>query len=128
PNVAVIGATGDEAIEIEIQGIASHAGARPEAGVNAAAVASLAIAELVREGWHGLVAKGRQTGTSNVGVISGGEATNVVMPALKLRAEARSHNPRFRASIVAAYRRAFQAAAREVTNETGRRARVNFES
>lgn len=128
PNVAVIGATGDEAIEVEIQGIASHAGARPEAGVSAAAVASLAIAELVLEGWHGLVVKGRQTGTSNVGVVSGGEATNVVMPALKLRAEARSHNPRFRARIVTAYRRAFQAAARAVTNDSGRRARVTFET
>lgn len=126
PNVAVIGATGDEAIEIEIRGIASHAGAHPEGGVSAAAVAALAIAQLVNDGWHGAVIKGRQTGTSNVGVISGGEATNVVMPVLKLRAEARSHNPRFRTRIVSAYRRAFETAARAVTNAAGQTAEVTF--
>ena len=100
PGMLVIGATGDFNIEITVNGIASHAGAHPEHGINAAAIASLAIADLTRGGWHGLITNGRKAGTSNIGVISGGDATNVVMPQLKIRAEARSHDPRFRQKIV----------------------------
>jgi tripeptide aminopeptidase len=128
PGMLVIGATGDVNIEIEISGIASHAGAHPEDGVSAAAIASLAIADLTRDGWHGLIQKGRRTGTSNVGVISGGNATNVVMPKLKLRAEARSHDPKFRQKIVDQFRKAFEKAARELRTASGQRGAVNFEA
>ena len=128
PGMLVIGATGDFNIEIEISGIASHAGAHPEDGVSAAAIASLAIADLTRDGWHGLIQKGRNSGTSNVGVISGGDATNVVMPKLKLRAEARSHDPKFRQKIVDQFRKAFEKAARELKTASGQRGSVNFEA
>jgi tripeptide aminopeptidase len=128
PGMLVIGATGDVNIEIEISGIASHAGAHPEDGVSAAAIASLAIADLTRDGWHGLIQKGRRSGTSNVGVISGGDATNVVMPKLKVRAEARSHDPKFRQQIVDQFRKAFEKAARELKTASGERGRVNFEA
>ena len=76
--------------------MASHAGVCPEQGVSAIAIASLAIADLVRGGWHGLVEKGKSRGTSNVGFIHGGEATNVVTDRVTLKAEARSHDPKFR--------------------------------
>ena len=128
PNMLVVGATGDVNIEIEVSGIASHAGAHPEDGVNAAAVAALAIADLTRGGWHGLIQKGRNSGTSNIGVVSGGEATNVVMPNVHIRAEARSHNPKFRQRIVNQFRNAFQKAARELKNSAGKRGSVEFES
>lgn len=128
PNVLVTGATGDINIEIEVSGIASHAGAHPEDGVNAAAIASLAIADLTRDGWHGQIVKGRRTGTSNIGVITGGDATNVVMPSLKIRAEARSHDSRFRQKIVDQIRKAFEKAARELKNASGRRGSVRIES
>ncbi len=124
----VIGATGDVNIEVEISGITSHAGAHPEDGVSAAAIASLAIADLTRDGWHGLIQKGRNSGTSNVGVVSGGDATNVVMPKLKLRAEARSHDPKFRQRIVDQFRKAFEKAARELKTASGQRGSVNFEA
>jgi tripeptide aminopeptidase len=127
-NVLVTGATGDINIEIEVKGIASHAGAHPEDGVNAAAVASLAIADLTRDGWHGLITKGRRTGTSNIGVISGGDATNVVMSNLKIRAEARSHDPKFRQKIVDQIRKSFEKAARELKNSAGRHGTVHVES
>src|SRR6185295_17115799 len=77
-NALKIGATGGYRMTIEVEGLASHAGNRPEEGVSAIAIASLAIAELVKGGWHGLVSKKEGEGTSNVGVINGGEATNVV--------------------------------------------------
>ena len=84
----------------------------PEKGVSAIAIAALAIAQLHREGWHGRIEKDGRRGTSNVGVIHGGEATNVVTPEVDLRAEARSHDPAFRRKIVRAIERAFEKAAR----------------
>jgi len=126
PETVCIGATGDYAMQVEIHGVASHAGVHPELGVNATAIAALAIADLVENGWHGLIRKGKHSGTSNVGVIRGGEATNVVTPLLSLRAEARSHDPEFRKKIVAAYRKAFEKAAKSVKSADGKQGRIEF--
>lgn len=122
-----IGATGGYRMEIDVRGIASHAGGHPERGVSAIAIASLAISELVKGGWHGLVEKNRQRGTCNVGVIQGGMATNVVTDHVHLRAEARSHNAPFRERIVQEIEQAFQKAARQVTNEAGNHGDVAIE-
>jgi tripeptide aminopeptidase len=119
-------ATGGYRLQIEIEGLAAHAGGAPEQGISAIAIASLAIAELVREGWHGLIVKGQQRGTSNVGTIHGGEATNVVTDHVEIKAEARSHDRRFRKQIVDVIERAFQGAAAGVCNADGRRGRVRF--
>lgn len=125
-DVATIGATGGSEVRIRIQGRASHAGAHPERGISAIAIAGLAIAELVREGWHGLIVKGGSTGTSNIGVINAGEATNVVTPQLTLRAEVRSHDPRFRQRIIDAYRTAFEHAVQAVRNDSRMIGAVEF--
>lgn len=122
-----IGATGGYRMQIEIEGLASHAGVCPEQGVSAIAIAGLAIADLQREGWHGDVRKGSRRGTSNIGVIVGGEATNVVTDRVVLRAEARSHNPPFRGRIVKAFESAFGRAARDVKSSLGRRGKVTFD-
>ena len=127
-NYVNIGATGDYAIEVEIEGVASHAGVHPERGVSAIAIASLAIADLTQNGWHGLIEKGKHRGTSNVGIIHAGEATNVVTPSLTLRAEARSHDPVFRKKVVEAYRKAFELAAKSVKSSDGKTGRVTFNS
>ena len=124
PAAVTVGATGAVAMEFHVRGKASHAGVHPEQGVSAAAVASLAIADLVRHGWHGLVRKGKRMGTSNIGVVSGGEATNVVMPELTLRAEARSHDPAFRQEIVTAFQTAFATAAAKVKATDGTTASI----
>jgi tripeptide aminopeptidase len=126
-NAIKIGATGGYRMTIEIEGLASHAGNRPEEGVSAIAIASLAVADLVKNGWHGLVAKKEGDGTSNVGVISGGEATNVVTDHVHIRAEARSHDPKFRQRIVAEIESAFQRAAASVKSIHGKTGRVKFE-
>jgi tripeptide aminopeptidase len=128
PNLAVIGATGDYNIEIEIEGIASHAGGHPEQGVSAIGIAGLAIADLIEHGWHGLIIKGRNAGTSNIGIISGGDATNVVTPKLSVRGEARSHDPKFRKRIVKAFRQAFEKAAKTLKNDAGKTGRVHFQA
>lgn len=127
PAGLIIGAVGATNLTIRISGIASHAGAHPENGVNAAVVASLAIAELQQNGWHGLVEKGRNRGASNIGTIQGGDATNVVMPDVCITAEARSHRPVFRKRIVREFRKAFESAVRSVTNIAGQRGRLSFD-
>jgi len=122
----VRGATGDYRIRITVTGVPSHAGAAPEKGVSAVTVASLAIARLHKAGWIGAVRKGRRRGTSNVCIVEGGAATNVVCPRAVVHAEARSHDPAFRREIVRAYRRAFAAAAKAVRNDRGRCGKVTF--
>jgi tripeptide aminopeptidase len=122
-----IGATGGYRLQIEIEGLAAHAGAAPEQGISAIAIASLAIAELVREGWHGLIVKGAHRGTSNVGFIHGGEATNVVTDRVELKAEARSHDKHFREQIVATIEQAFKNAAEQVRNAAGQTGKVRFD-
>jgi tripeptide aminopeptidase len=127
PTKLTIGATGGYRMTIEVRGLASHAGGAPAEGVSAIAIASLAIADLVNNGWHGQIVKGRHVGTSNVGVIHGGEATNVVTNHVTLRAEARSHEPAFRKRIVKEIESAFRRAAKSVRNTSGTHGSANFE-
>ncbi|MGD9853999.1 MAG: M20/M25/M40 family metallo-hydrolase [Planctomycetaceae bacterium] len=126
PQGVVLGATGDVHMDIEVAGLASHAGAHPEDGISAVAIAGLAIADLQQQGWHGKVVKGKQQGSSNIGFVNGGAATNVVTDRLTLRAEARSHNSRFRKRIVDAYETAFQQAAAKVRSAAGQSGRVTI--
>jgi tripeptide aminopeptidase len=122
-----IGATGGYRMVIEIEGLAAHAGVCPEKGVSAIAIASLAIADLQRGGWQGLVQKGKHRGTTNVGFIHGGEATNVVTDRVTLKAEARSHDPKFRGQIIKAIEKAFQSAAKEIKSVEGQRGKVHID-
>jgi tripeptide aminopeptidase len=115
-NKLTVGATGGYRMDIEVTGIASHAGVAPERGVSAIGIAALAIADLQRSGWHGDVRKGRKQGTSNIGVIAGGDATNVVTDRVTIKAEARSHDPAFRARIIREIERSFQRASKEIRN------------
>ena len=121
-----VGATGGYRMDVDVRGIPSHAGVAPEKGVSAIAIASLAIASLVRDGWHGLVVKDGKRGTSNVGVIQAGAATNVVAESASLRAEARSHDPAFRGRIVKAIESAFKDAVRQVKAADGATGGVTF--
>lgn len=115
----IVGATGGYRMDIRVIGQASHAGVAPELGVSAISIASLAIAQLHREGWHGRIEKGNHTGTSNIGVIHGGQATNVVTEEVLLKAEARSHNSAFRRRIIKAIEQAFAKAAKTVRSAKG---------
>lgn len=127
-----MGATGGYRMTADIHGVAAHAGCHPERGVSAITIASLAIAGLHRDGWLGKISKQghskrRKTGTANVGVFSGGDATNVVTPLVQIRAEARSHDPNFRKQIVAAIEKAFTKAATSLKNEAGHCGSVEFD-
>jgi len=134
PAEITIGAVGAERWEAEITGKAAHAGAHPERGISATAVAALALADVVRGGWFGKIVQDGQEGTSNVGSFGGhdgasaGDATNVVTDYVHVRGEARSHDARFVRKIVGAYKEAFRAAAKCVTNDEDKVARIKFRS
>lgn len=129
-----IGAVGAERWQVEIHGRAAHAGAHPEQGISATVVASLALADVYRNGWFGKIRKNGQEGTSNVGSVgdqegrSAGEATNVVTDLVLIKGEARSHDRRFVSTITAAYRDAFRRAATQIRDERGRCAKVRFQT
>jgi tripeptide aminopeptidase len=134
PAEITIGAVGAERWEVEVMGKAAHAGAHPELGISATAVASLAVADVVRGGWFGKIKQDGREGTSNVGTFGGcngssaGEATNVVTDYVHIRGEARSHDMRFVRRIVTAYKDAFQASAAVVKDASGKRAKIKFRS
>lgn len=122
-----IGSTGDCRLIIEIDGLASHAGIAPQKGVSAIAIAGMAIAELHAGGWHGEIKKGKNRGTSNIGFIEGGGPTNVVTNKVRVRAEARSHDPVFRDRIMRTFEAAFAKAAKTVRSSEGKRGSAKVE-
>lgn len=81
----VTGAPGQEHIEARIIGRPAHAGLAPEEGISAAMVAADAISNM------NLLRIDEET-TANIGIVSGGQATNIVMPEIKIVAETRSLN------------------------------------
>lgn len=70
-------------IEVWIKGLAAHAGVAPEKGISALEVASYALGQMKL----GRIDKDT---VANFGIVKGGNATNVVMPELYLKGEARS--------------------------------------
>lgn len=129
-----IGAIGADRWEVEIHGKASHAGVHPERGISASMVAALALADIHAGGWFGKVVKKGKEGTSNVGSIgsadgkSAGNATNVVTDFVHIKGESRSHDAKFVREITAAYKLAFEKAAKKVTDHKGKPAKVKFTS
>jgi tripeptide aminopeptidase len=68
---------------ITIIGKPAHAGISPENGINALTVAAHAITKIK-------LGRVDTETTSNIGVVKGGQATNIVMPSVELEYEARS--------------------------------------
>jgi tripeptide aminopeptidase len=134
PREITVGATGAERWDVEIFGKAAHAGVHPERGVSATLVASIALADIHRHGWFGKVKRQGKEGTSNVGPFGGsngtcaGQATNVVTDYVRIQGESRSHDTRFGQAITKAYEDAFCQAAKKVTDDAGRGARVHFQA
>lgn len=85
PGKIIIGAPGQDRINVTIKGKAAHAGVEPENGISAIVAAAQAISRL-------------QTGrideetTSNIGTIQGGRATNIVADQVEVTCETRSRN------------------------------------
>src|SRR5215213_6773332 len=69
--------------EFKIHGLESHAGVAPEQGISAIRIAAEAIAAMK-------LGRIDEETTANIGVIQGGEATNIITNLVTLRGEARS--------------------------------------
>lgn len=78
-------APGQQNLKVSITGKPAHAGLAPEEGINALTVAADAISQMK-------LSRIDSETTANIGVVNGGQATNIVMPELYLEAEARSLN------------------------------------
>ena len=126
PASITIGAIGADRWEAKVHGRSSHAGVHPEDGISASLIAARAIAEVAEKGFFGKIEKGRSFGTSNVGTLTGGEATNQVTDYVYVKGECRSHSKAFLARITGAYEKAFQRAARSVKNASGEHGRVEW--
>lgn len=126
PARAIVGAIGAHRWQVEIKGISSHAGVHPEHGVSAALIAARAIAAISEKGYFGLVKKDGKAGTSNVGMIQGGEASNQVTDLVKVTGESRSHDPEFLVEITDAIRECFETAAASVQNHQARAGKITF--
>lgn len=126
PNEIVIGAMSAVRWVAEIKGISTHAGLEPEKGISAGLVGSKAMAIIAEKGYFGRIVKGNRTGTSNLGTLQGGEASNQVMDQCIMTGECRSHSPAFLEQIIKVYREAFATAAKLVTNDKGKTGKVKF--
>ena len=73
-------------ISAKIYGRAAHAGGSPENGVSAIYAAACAIAKLE-------LGRSDEETTCNLGVISGGAATNIVPEYVEIHGETRAHDP-----------------------------------
>jgi len=91
-------------LRVQVKGRKAHAGVHPEDGVNAIAAASAAIAAM-RQG------RIDAETTANVGVIRGGEATNIVPDLVEVHCEARSHAPHKLAAQIKHMKDCFRTAA-----------------
>lgn len=83
PGEIVVRAPYQDKLEVKIFGRPAHAGICPEEGVNAIQVVARAIQNM------NLLRIDEET-TANIGIIRGGEATNIVCPEVVIKAEARS--------------------------------------
>src|SRR5204863_7056030 len=81
----ILGAPYSHALEVRFHGRAAHSGMYPEEGRSAIAAAARAISDL-------RLGRVDEETTSNVGLIEGGSAGNIVPEWCSLSAEARSHD------------------------------------
>jgi tripeptide aminopeptidase len=100
----VTSAPSQDSLQVTVHGKKAHAGSEPEKGINAILVASEAIAAMP-------LGRIDAETTANIGVIEGGEATNIVPDRVFVKGEARSRDDFKLALQTAAMAQAFEAAA-----------------
>jgi tripeptide aminopeptidase len=104
PGTIITRAPSQDSIGASIKGRAAHAGINPEDGINAIQVASHAIAQMK-------LGRIDHETTCNIGLISGGKATNIVPDSATLDGESRSLDTGKREALTAAMCQAIRAAA-----------------
>lgn len=106
PGDLIIGSPTHVKFEVTFHGKAAHAGVEPEKGINAIVMASTAISMMK---WGRL----DEETTSNVGVIEGGQAMNIVPDRCKITGEFRSHNPQIVEKLLSDWERICRQAAQK---------------
>lgn len=105
-----------DCLQIEFRGRPAHAGAEPEAGISAIAVAARAVEKMQ-------LGRIDEETTANIGSIRGDGPTNIVCAAVSMRGEARSRNAaKLEAQVIAMDR-----ACREAASEFGAQVTVTVE-
>ena len=86
-DLLIIGAPAANHFKFTLTGAAAHAGLHPERGINAIQLAARCLAEL---------SLGRldEESTANIGLITGGKATNIIPESVMVEGEVRSHSPK----------------------------------
>lgn len=88
-------------LDARIKGKAAHAGVEPEKGIDAVQIAARAISQMK-------LGRIDDETTANLGMISGGRATNIVCDLVEIRGEARSMSREKLHKAVAAIEKAFE--------------------
>ncbi|NLE22644.1 MAG: M20/M25/M40 family metallo-hydrolase [Actinobacteria bacterium] len=92
PGTLIVAAPTKKRLEVEFRGQAAHAGIAPEQGRNAIAAAAHAVAAM-------RLGRIDDESTTNVGVVRGGTAPNVVAERCAISGEIRSHDPEKAAAL-----------------------------
>jgi len=100
-DLVVVGAPAANRFQVEFRGVAAHAGLHPEQGVSAIQLAAQAMADLQ-------LGRLDEESTANLGLISGGTATNIIPDQVVIHGEVRSHSEEKLARHTEAIRRRFQ--------------------
>ena len=94
PGYAVNAAPGSDLVKATFRGRAAHAGIEPEKGINAIQMAASAVAAMK-------LGRIDHETTANIGLISGGRASNIVSDEAQIAGDARSHDASTLAAPVA---------------------------
>jgi tripeptide aminopeptidase len=115
PDAVITRAPAAIRIDAEFTGKAAHAGLHPEKGINAIQMAARAVAAMP-------LGRIDHETTANMGIISGGQATNIIPEKCVIRGEVRSHDAlklaKTRDTILAAMHSACMEAGRAAEEET----------
>jgi len=84
-GTVAVNAPSQNQIDVIIKGKAAHAGVEPEKGISAIQIAASAILGMK-------LGRIDEETTANIGVINGGQATNIICDKVVIKAEARSRN------------------------------------
>ena len=105
PSDIVRAAPASNRMKYKLYGLAAHAGVHPEDGISVIQIASRAIERIP-------LGRVDTMTTANIGVIRGGQATNIIPDYLEISAEARSHDPARLRAQTETMSRAFREAVR----------------
>ncbi|HUI65886.1 MAG TPA: M20/M25/M40 family metallo-hydrolase [Bacteroidota bacterium] len=119
PGTFIRSAVGSSLYSATFHGKSSHAGVAPEKGVNAIQIAARALSDIP-------MGRLTPTMTSNVGMITGGEATNVVPDSCKVHGEVREFSQRLIDEHLAMLQVRFAGVARDLGGSLTFESQVDF--